>query len=88
MPSPKTETPRWEQLLRAKYENTNNAPSAGWSDEPSYTTPAGYPCCELCGYSTRDFEEIVCKPCQNGTRLILTAEDRRWLRKIKISARG
>src|SRR5579863_501002 len=61
-----------------------NAPSAGMSDEPSYTTPRGYPICERCGLSTRNFNELVCAPCRKNTRLILNKGDRKWLRQIKI----
>ena len=61
-----------------------DAPSAGGCDEPSYTTPAGFPICERCGLSTRNMNQIVCAPCRKGTRLMLTAEDRRWLRQIKV----
>jgi hypothetical protein len=62
-------------------------PSAGMSDEPSYTTPAGFPICSRCGRSTRNMERLVCRPCETGARLPLTAADRKWLRQIGI-ARG
>jgi len=66
-------------------EEINNAPSAGWSDEPSHMTPRGFPICSECGNSTRNQSELVCAPCRNRTRLILTAEDCRWLREIGIA---
>ena len=61
-----------------------NAPSAGWSDEPSYTSPSGIPLCERCGKSTRSVNRLVCRPCESGTRLVLTKADRRWLRHIGV----
>ena len=64
-------------------DDINNAPSAGWA-EPSYTTPSGYPICETCGKSTRNRNEIRCAPCRNGTRLVLTKKDRKWLREMGI----
>jgi hypothetical protein len=68
-------------------DDINNAPSAGESDEPSYTKPSGFPVCSQCGHSTRNMNQLVCAPCRNRTRLILTADDRRWLQEIGISAR-
>jgi hypothetical protein len=64
-------------------ETISNAPSAGWA-EPSYTTPSGFPICETCGKSTRNRNEIRCAPCRNGTRLVLTKEDRKRLREMGI----
>lgn len=61
------------------------APSAGESGEPRYTTPRGVPICSKCGKSTRSRNRVMCKPCENGTRLVLTLEDRKWLRQIGIS---
>lgn len=63
------------------------APSAGASGEPSHTIPSGIPICPKCGKSTRSGNRLVCKPCENGTRLILTSEDRKWLREIGVSRR-
>ena len=66
-------------------EEINSAPSAGWSDEPSHMTPSGFPICSECGKSTRNQNYLVCAPCRNRTRLILTAEDRAWLQEIGIA---
>lgn len=63
----------------------NNAPSAGDCGEPSHSTPAGVPICSECGRSTRNMEQLVCKPCESGTRLLLTAADRKLLRQMGIS---
>ena len=60
------------------------SPTAGDSGEPSYTTIRGIPICSRCGKSTRSRERLVCKPCENGTRLMLTSEDQDWLRQIGI----
>jgi len=68
-------------------DDINDAPSAGMSDEPSYTTLAGFPLCYRCGRSTRNMERLICRPCESGTRLLLSAEDRQWLRQIGVTAR-
>ena len=60
-------------------------PSGGQSDEPSYTTPQGIPICSTCGHSTRNRNALVCAPCRNGTRLVLTNEDKKLLREIGIA---
>ena len=65
-------------------DKLNNAPSAGDSGEPSYTTPAGFPICSVCGRSTRSRNRLVCRPCETGTRLPLTRADRKWLRRLGI----
>lgn len=57
----------------------------GESGEPSYTTPAGFPICSECGRSTRNRNRLICRPCESRTRLLLTDEDRRWLREIGIA---
>jgi hypothetical protein len=62
----------------------NDAPSAGFCDEPSYTTPSGIPICSKCGKSTRNRNELVCAPCRNRTRLLLNADDKKWLREIGV----
>lgn len=62
------------------------APSARDSGEPSYTTVRGVPICCRCGKSTRNRNRLICKPCEDGTRLLLTREDREWLRQVGISA--
>jgi hypothetical protein len=97
--NPKEMQSRWEKLkaagkvpqladvlkvIQAQIDEINNAPSAGWCDEPSYTTLRGFPICSCCGRSTRQKGRLVCRPCESGTRLLLTAEDRRWLREIKV----
>ena len=61
------------------------APNADDFDEPSYITPAGIPICSKCGKSTRNRNRLVCKRCEEGTRLVLTRKDREWLRQIGIS---
>jgi hypothetical protein len=71
--------------IRKEDEDICNAPSAGMSDEPSYTTPAGFPICSRCNRSTRSMGRFICRPCESRTRLILTAEDRRWLRELRIA---
>ena len=54
-----------------------NVPSGGMSNEPTYSTPAGFPICRRCNRSTRTVGRLFCRPCISGTRLPLTAEDRR-----------
>jgi hypothetical protein len=71
--------------IRKEDDDISNAPSAGMSDEPSYTTPAGFPICSRCSRSTRNMKRLICGPCEAGTRLILTVEDRLWLRGLKIA---
>ena len=73
--------------MNADNDDICNAPSAGMSDEPSYTTLAGFPICHRCGYSTRNMDRLICKPCEDGTRLMLTAADRKLLRQIRIAVR-
>lgn len=63
----------------------NNAPSAGFCDEPSYTTPAGFPICECCGNSTRNLNELVCAPCRKRTGFVLTDADKELFRQIGIT---
>ena len=63
----------------------NDAPSAGMSDEPSFTTRAGFPICERCGKSTRSMNRLICRPCEMGTRLLLTTADRKLLREMRIA---
>lgn len=52
---------------------------------PSYTTPRGFSICSECGKSTRNRNALVCAPCRNRTRLLLTAEDRKLLREMGIA---
>jgi hypothetical protein len=66
-------------------DDFNNAPSAGENDEPSYLTPSGFPICPKCGKSTRSRNALVCSPCRNGSRLVLTEEDRKWFRNVGIA---
>jgi len=66
-------------------DNINNAPSAGECDEPNYTTPAGFPICAHCHRSTRNMDRLICRPCESGTRLLLTAADRKWFRQIGVA---
>ena len=74
-----------KELQRVNTDDINNAPSAGQCDEPSYTTVSGFPICSTCGRSTRNREFLVCAPCRNRTRLLLTQDDRKWLRQIGIA---
>ena len=61
-------------------------PSGGeHGDEPSYTTINGYPVCAKCGNSTRNRNQIICAPCRNRTRLVLTEKDREFFQQIGIS---
>ena len=60
-------------------------PSGGESDEPSYTTPKGIPICSKCGKSTRNMNRLVCAPCRNRTRLLLTDADQQFLREMGIA---
>jgi hypothetical protein len=66
-------------------DEINNAPSAGECDEPSYTTPQGFPICERCGKSTRNRNALICAPCRNQTRLLLTKDDRTFLQAVGIA---
>lgn len=61
---------------------------AGPCEEPNFTTPSGIPICSKCGDSTRNRNALVCAPCRNGTRLMLTDEDKHFLRAVGISHRG
>jgi len=99
--SPKDMQSRWEKLnaegkipsladvlkVVHQMDDINNAPSAGECDEPSYTTPSGIPICSECGRSTRNRNRLICRPCESRTRLLLTDEDRRWLREMGIARR-
>jgi hypothetical protein len=60
-------------------------PSGGQSDEPSHATLQGIPICPRCGKSTRNRNALICAPCRNRTRLLLTDEDRKLLREIGIA---
>jgi hypothetical protein len=71
--------------IRKEDDDIGKAPSAGMSDEPSHTTTAGFPLCSRCNRSTRDIGRLICRPCETVTRLLLTAEDRSWLRGLKIA---
>jgi hypothetical protein len=62
-----------------------NASSAGDCGEPSYTTLSGIPICSECGRSTRNRNALVCAPCRNHTRLVLTSEDKKLLQQMGIS---
>jgi len=64
---------------------TFECPSGGLCDEPSRTTIRGIPICSKCGKSTRNRNTLVCAPCRNRTRLLLTDEDKQLLREIGIS---
>ena len=68
-----------------RMDDINDAPSAGLSDEPSYTTLRGLPICSRCGRSTRNMERLVCRPCESGTRLLLSPEDREFFRQVGIT---
>jgi hypothetical protein len=65
-----------------KYGST---PSSGECGEPDFTTRNGIPVCSKCGKSTRNRNMLVCSPCRNRTRLLLTDEDKKWLQEIGIS---
>jgi hypothetical protein len=73
-----------EEQLPIELQITES-PSGGQSDEPNHTTHQGIPLCSKCGRSTRNRNELVCAPCRNRTRLLLTAEDRHWLRQMGIA---
>jgi hypothetical protein len=60
-------------------------PSGGECGEPNFTTRNGIPICSKCGRSTRSRNALICAPCRNRTRLLLTDEDKKWLRQIGIS---
>jgi hypothetical protein len=66
-------------------DDINGAPSSGECGDSSYTTHAGFPICSTCGLSTRNLNALVCAPCRNHTRLVLTKADRRWLRELRIA---
>jgi hypothetical protein len=66
-------------------DDINDAPSSGECGESTYTTHAGFPICPTCGRSTRNMNALVCGPCRNHTRLVLTKADRRWLRELRIA---
>ena len=74
-----------ELPLEPQMDDINNAPSAGDCGEPNHTTLAGFPICSKCGHSTRNMNALVCAPCRNRTRLVLTEADRKLLREIGIS---
>jgi hypothetical protein len=74
-----------ELPLELQIADINNAPSAGDCGEPDYTTLRGFPICSRCGRSTRNKNALVCAPCRNRTRLVLTDEDKQFLREIGIS---
>jgi hypothetical protein len=59
--------------------------TGGECGEPSRTTIRGIPICSECGKSTRNRNMIVCAPCRKRTRLLLTTEDKKWLREIGIA---
>jgi len=65
-------------------EPLNSAPSARDCDEPSYTTIAGFPICSKCCKSTRNKSALICASCRNRTQLVLTDEDKHFLREIGI----
>jgi len=71
--------------LRRDYDDINNSPSAGDSDEPRYETPSGVPICGKCGKSTRKGNALVCAPCRNRTRLVLTDADKKFLKAVGIA---
>jgi hypothetical protein len=64
---------------------TFECPSGGLCGEPSHTTIRGIPICSKCGKSTRSRNTLVCAPCRNRTRLLLTDEDKKLLREIGIA---
>jgi hypothetical protein len=74
-----------ELPLELQMADINNAPSAGDCGEPDHTTLRGFPICSRCGRSTRNKNALVCAPCRNRTRLVLTDEDKKFLREIGIS---
>lgn len=74
-----------ELPLELQMDDINDAPSSGECGESSYTTHAGFPICSTCGRSTRNINALVCAPCRNHTRLVLTKADRRWLRELRIA---
>jgi len=71
--------------IRNEDDDIGNSPTAGMSDEPSNSTPAGFPICPRCNRSTRAMGRLICQPCMSGTRLPLTSEDRRWLQGLRIA---
>ncbi|MGA7791397.1 MAG: hypothetical protein WCA19_00070 [Candidatus Acidiferrales bacterium] len=73
------------ELQRENMADINNAPSAGECDEPSYTTLRKFPICARCGKSTRNTNQLVCAPCRNRTRLLLTGADKQLLREMGIA---
>jgi hypothetical protein len=74
-----------ELPLELQIDDINNPPSAGDCGEPDHTTLRGFPICSRCGRSTRNKNALVCAPCRNRTRLVLTDEDKKLLREIGIS---
>lgn len=62
-----------------------SCPSGGECGEPSRTTTGGIPICSKCGKSTRSRNMLMCGPCRNRTRLLLTDDDKKWLQEIGIS---
>jgi hypothetical protein len=48
-------------------------------------TPEDFPLCAACSKSTGDMGALVCSPCMNRTKLVLSTADRRWLRAMGIS---
>ena len=91
--------PPAQRIARQMHQDDNDLPTGRWInghrvedfrvslDEPSHTTRSGRPCCERCGHATTDTLWPYCRPCRKGTRLLLTAADRRWLRTMGISQR-
>jgi len=82
-PLPKPLTPRAARYALSHAETESM--TAGDCGEPNYTTPSGIPICSKCGKSTRNRNELMCAPCRNRTRLLLTETDRKFLREIGIS---
>lgn len=74
-----------ELPLGLQIADINNAPSAGDCGEPDHTTLRGFPSCSRCGRSTRNKNALVCASCRNRTRMVLTDEDKKFLREIGIS---
>ena len=56
-------------------------------DEPSAQTMSGLPCCERCGHAMSRRWWQYCKACRMGTRLLLTDDDRAFLKSAGIKAR-
>jgi hypothetical protein len=81
-PLPEPLTPRAARYALSHAETESM--TAGDCGEPNYTTPSGIPICSECGESTRNRNELVCAPCRHRTRLLLTHEDKPWLREMGI----